>query len=70
MTKVNKESIDIANYINKYLNEYIRYNKSTSECTLKSYKDSLRLYLEYLETIGINLSNLSYDCFNTNNIES
>ena len=70
MTKVNKESIDIANYINKYLNGYIQSSKSTSECTLKSYRDSLRLYLEYLETMGINLTNLSYDCFNNKNIEN
>ena len=70
MTKVNNESIEIANYITKYLNEYIKYAKSTSECTLKSYKDSLRLYLGYLETKGINLTNLSYECFNTQNIEN
>ena len=70
MTKVNKESIDIANYINKYLNGYIQSSITTSQCTLKSYKDTLRLYLEYLETIGINLTNLSYECFNTNNIEN
>lgn len=70
MNKVNNEAIDIANYINKYLNGYIQYNKSTSECTLKSYKESLRLYLEYLETIGITLTNLSYECFNTKNIEN
>ena len=50
MNKVNNESIDIANYINKYLNGYIQHNISTSECTLKSYRDTLRLYLEYLET--------------------
>ena len=70
MSKTNTESIEIANYITKYLNEYIKYAKSTSNCTLKSYKDSLRLYLEYLETIGINLTNLSYECFNTQNIEN
>lgn len=70
MSKVNNEVVDIANYINKYLNGYIQYNKSTSECTLKSYKESLRLYLEYLETIGITLTNLSYECFNTKNIEN
>ena len=70
MSKVNKESIEIANYINKYLNGYIQNLKSTSEYTLKSYKDSLRLYLEYLETIGITLINLSYECFSKKNIEN
>ena len=70
MSKINKESIDIANYITKYLNGYIQTIKSTSECTFKSYKLSLKLYLEYLETIGINLTNLSYDCFNVQNIEN
>ena len=70
MSKVNKESIEIANYINKYLNEYIQYNKSTSECTFKTYKESLRLYLKYLETIDITLTNLSYECFSTKNIEN
>lgn len=70
MSKINSEAINITKYINKYLNEYIQHCKSTSVCTLKSYRDSLRLYLEYLEITGINLSNLSYECFNTKNIEN
>lgn len=70
MSKKTTEAIEITSYINKYLNGYIQYNKSTSECTLKSYKDTLRLYLEYLETIDINPSNLTYKCFNSSNIEN
>ena len=70
MSKVNNESITIANHITKYLNEYILYNKSESECTLKSYKLSLKLYLEYLETIGISISTISYECFKINIIEN
>ena len=70
MSKVKKESVEIANYINEYLNRYIPYTKSNSACTLNSYKISLRLYLEYLETIGINLTNVSYECFNSKNIEN
>lgn len=70
MSKVNKESVEIANYINEYLNRYIPYTKSNSACTLNSYKISLRLYLEYLETIGIKLTNVSYECFNSKNIEN
>ena len=70
MNKVNNESITIANYITKYLNKYILYNKSESECTLKSYKLSLKLYLEYLETIGISISTISYECFKINIIEN
>lgn len=64
----NKEAIEIARYINKYLNGYIHYNKSSSECTLKSYKVSLKLFLEYLETINIKPETLNYECFNTKNI--
>ena len=70
MNKVNNESNAITNYIKKYLNGYIQNVKSTSEYTLKSYKESLRLYLEYLEIIGITLNNLSYKCFSNENIEN
>ena len=70
MNKVKNESVELTNYISKYLTEYIKYNKSTSECTLKSYKETLKLYLEYLEYLGITINNISYDCFNTKNIEN
>ncbi len=70
MTKVNNEAVEITNHITKYLNGYIQYNKSTSEHTLKSYKLSIKLYLEYLETIGVTISNIKYDCFKMEKIEN
>ncbi len=70
MTKINNEAVAITKYISNYLNVYIPCNKSTSNCTLKSYKISLKLYLEYLEIIGIDITNINYDCFKVDKIES
>lgn len=64
------ETIQITKYITNYLNGYIQNNISTSENTLKSYKLSLKLYLEYLETININITNITYDCFKKEKIEN
>ena len=64
------ESIKITNYITSYLNGYIQNNKSTSEHTLKSYKLSLKLYLEYLEFIGIKINTITYDDFKMEKIQN
>ncbi len=69
MTKINTEALEIIEYINKYLNEYLRNVKTTSKNTLKGYKDSLKIYLEYLEVNGITPMKLSYDCFSGERIE-
>ncbi len=69
MSRTKKESTQIIEYINKYLNEYIMQYKSVSPYTIKSYKTSLKIYLEYLETLGITFSKLNYECFNSKHIE-
>ncbi len=69
MTKINNEALEIIEYINKYLNEYLKNVKTTSKNTLKGYKDSLKIYLEYLEINGTTTMKLNYDCFSVEKIE-
>ena len=70
MTKINNKALEIIEYINKYLNEYLKNVKTTSKNTLKGYKDSLKIYLEYLELNGITTMKLNYDCFSIERIEN
>lgn len=49
MKKPTKESIRIAGYISEFLNSYVLSQKTDSMNTLKSYRDTLALYLTYLE---------------------
>lgn len=49
MKKPTKESIRIAGYISEFLNNYVLSQKTDSMNTLKSYRDTLALYLIYLE---------------------
>ena len=68
--KASNESIVIARYISKFLNEYVPSQKSRSNHTLKSYSDALSLYIGFLETEkGVNSSNLRANCFSVPNIE-
>lgn len=67
---INKEALQISNYINKFLNDYCPENKTVSNHTIKSYKESLKLYLDFLETKKeISFYQLKYDCFKATNIE-
>lgn len=62
--KSNKESIKLATYIHKFLNEYVPLEKTHSPCTLKSYQDALRLYISFLEKEkSIIPDKLNSDCF-------
>lgn len=49
MKQPTKESIRIAGYISEFLNNYVLSQKTDSMNTLKSYRDTLALYLTYLE---------------------
>lgn len=49
MKQPTKESIRIAGYISEFLNNYVFSQKTDSMDTLKSYRDTLALYLTYLE---------------------
>lgn len=67
---INKEALQISNYINKFLNVYCPECKTVSNHTIKSYKESLKLYLDFLETKKeISFHQLKYDCFKATNIE-
>ena len=69
MRAANK-SVTLAMHINVFLNEYVLLQKSRSEHTLKSYKEALSLYVDFLESEkGINSNNFSDGCFCSANIE-
>lgn len=67
--KLNKESREIARHINDWLNDYVPSQKSNSSHTLKSYRDTLSLYIDFLKYKGIVPSKLCPDCFRRANIE-
>ena len=69
MTKIDNEAIEIIEYIRKYSNEYLENIKTDSKNTKKGYKDTLRLYLEYLEINQITPLNLNYSCFSVEKVE-
>ena len=54
-----KEAAIIARYVSDFLCNYAPTFLTTSPCTLKSYRDALKLYMDFLEKQGINASNLS-----------
>ena len=68
--KATNESIVLARHVNAFLNEYTHSQKSRSAHTLKAYNDTLSLYIGFLETAkSMRSSNLTGDCFCTDNIE-
>ena len=70
MKKATKESIKIARHINAWLNEYILSQKSVSNHTLKSYRDTLSLYMKFLQAEKkIDSSKLCPECFGKTYIE-
>ena len=70
MKKPTKESIRIAGYISEFLNNYVLSQKTDSMNTLKSYRDTLALYLTYLEEEKkVQCGSLSADVFHHTVIE-
>lgn len=70
MKKPTKESIRIAGYISEFLNNYVLSQKTDSINTLKSYRDTLALYLIYLEEEKkVQCGSLSADAFHHTVIE-
>lgn len=69
MIKAKNEANQIANYITQYLNTYVPSQKTASEHTLRSYRFSIQLFLEYLESEGITISTVNYQCFDVPHIE-
>ena len=69
MIKAKNEANEITNYIMKYLNNYVPSQKTASDNTLKSYRNSIKLYLEFLEEKGTTVSNICYEKFDVPHIE-
>ena len=51
--KKNDEAYQFAKYISDFLNDYAPSFLTNSQCTLKSYKDALVLYISFLEENGV-----------------
>lgn len=70
MKKASKEAIEISTAIARFLNEYAPFHLTQSEETLKSYEDTLKIYINYLETERkITCADLSWTCFEAEIIE-
>jgi site-specific recombinase XerD len=68
--KAKNESIAMAKFINSFLNNNITLSNTCSYHTVKSYKDSMSLFLYFLETVkDIRSETLCGDCFSVSNIE-
>ena len=67
--KNNAEAIKFSKYISDYLYNYAPAFLSRSKDTLKSYEDTLVLYVKFLEKEGITSSNLSRKAFERTYIE-
>jgi site-specific recombinase XerD len=70
MKKATRESYFIAYTINEWLNSYLPSQQIKSDHTTKAYKDTLSLYILFLETDKkITSSTLSKECFSYEVIE-
>ena len=61
--KNNKEAARMAGYISEFLHDYAPQFLTSSEHTLKSYRDALTLYIVFLEKRGITHDSLGRHCF-------
>jgi len=69
MTRNNNEAVKFAQYISDFLHDYAPNMLTNSEHTLKAYKDTLTLYVKFLESEGITPSKFSKTCFERLKIE-
>ena len=69
MMKMNKDSTKIAKAISEFLDTYAPNTLTTSDCTLKSYKTAINLYLSFLESKGVTPKSLSRSHFEKSYIE-
>lgn len=69
MKKNNKEAARMAGYISEFLHDYAPQFLTSSGHTLKSYRDSLTLYVAFLEEKGITHDSLGRRCFEKDSIE-
>lgn len=59
----------LSRYISDFLHDYAPNHLTHSECTLKSYKDALTLYVLFLEDGGVAPSAFTKSCFERKSIE-
>lgn len=69
MMKNNNEAVTFSRYIAAFLYDYAPDRLTNSECTLKSYKDALTLYVLFLESEGVTPSGFTKACFEKQYIE-
>lgn len=69
MMRKNNEAVIFSRYISDFLYDYAPQMLTNSECTLKSYKDALTLYVLFLELEGITPSGFTKTCFERLHIE-
>ena len=65
----NDDAARFAKLISEFLGDYAPNMLTTSEHTLKSYKDALTLYVAFLESAGVKPSGLGAACFERPRIE-
>ena len=63
------DAVMISRFISEFLYDYAPNQLTQSECTLKSYKDALTLYVQFLENESITPSTLTKACFEKTHIE-
>jgi len=61
--KSNCDAVAFSRYISDFLNDYAPSQLTHSECTIKSYKDALTLYVRFLEEEGVTPATFSKVCF-------
>lgn len=69
MKKNSRESARMAGYVSEFLHDYAPQFLTSSEHTLKSYRDALALYIAFLEWKGITHDSLGRICFERNCVE-
>lgn len=69
MKKNSREAARMAGYISEFLHDYAPQFLTSSEHTLKSYRDALTLYIVFLEEKGITHDRLGRICFERKFIE-
>ena len=67
--KKSDDSVKIARYISEFLETYAPNFLTTSEHTLKSYRNALGLYICFLETESVTPESFSRHCFEREKIE-
>lgn len=68
--KPNKDAIRLSKFVNDWSNVYGPNLCGHKNHTLRSYLKSLRLFLDYMEEIGVGITNFSFDKMSRVNIEN